>query len=129
MLAPSRRRSSPKCRRHRQSRSGSSLPPVPAGWARPRDRRGQLGLRGNARQFVLLVALNALVGGMVGLERSVLPLVGKRDFGLRSTAAILAFVVAFGAAKALGNLVSGELAERIGRKRLLVIGWAAALPV
>jgi MFS family permease len=89
----------------------------------------RLGLRANAGQFGLLVGLNALVGAMVGLERSVLPLVGKQDFGLRSTAAILAFVVAFGAAKAIANLASGELAERIGRKRLLVVGWVAALPV
>src|SRR6476619_1512692 len=89
----------------------------------------QLGLRANARQFALLVALNALVGGMVGLERSVLPLVGKQDFGLRSTSAILAFVVAFGAAKALSNLAAGDLAERIGRRRLLIIGWLAAVPV
>jgi MFS family permease len=89
----------------------------------------RLGLRVNARQFALLVGLNAVVGAMVGLERSVLPLVGKRDFGLRSTAAILAFVVAFGTAKAISNLVSGDLAERIGRKRLLVLGWAFALPV
>ena len=63
----------------------------------------QLGLRANARQFGLLVALNALVGAMVGLERSVLPLVGKQDYGLSSATAILAFVVAFGAAKALTN--------------------------
>jgi MFS family permease len=89
----------------------------------------RLGLRANARQFVLLVGLNALVGGMVGLERSVLPLVGKQDFGLRSSSAILAFVVAFGAAKALTNLAAGDLAERIGRQRLLVIGWLIALPV
>jgi MFS family permease len=88
-----------------------------------------LGLRANAGQFGLLVALNALVGGMVGLERSVLPLVGKQDFGLRSSSTILAFVVAFGAAKALTNLAAGELAERVGRKRLLVIGWLFALPV
>jgi MFS family permease len=89
----------------------------------------RLGLRANAGQFALLVGLNALVGAMVGLERSVLPLVGEEEFGLRSTAAILAFVVAFGAAKALTNLAAGELAERVGRKRLLVIGWAVALPV
>ena len=89
----------------------------------------ELGLRANARQFALLVGLNALVGGMVGLERSVLPLVGKQDFGLRSSSAILAFVVAFGAAKALTNLAAGDLAERIGRKRLLVVGWLVALPV
>jgi MFS family permease len=91
--------------------------------------RVQLGMRANAPQFALLVGLNALVGAMVGLERSVLPLVGKDDFGLRSSAAILAFVVAFGAAKAVTNLAAGELAERIGRKRLLVAGWLVALPV
>ncbi|MEZ5099002.1 MAG: MFS transporter [Thermoleophilia bacterium] len=66
---------------------------------------------------------------MVGLERSVLPLVGEREFGLSSTTAILAFVLAFGIAKASTNLVSGSLAERLGRKRLLVVGWTLALPV
>jgi MFS family permease len=89
----------------------------------------RLGLRANARQFGLLVALNALVGAMVGLERSIFPLIGKDDFGLRSSSAILAFVVAFGAAKAVTNLAAGELAERVGRKRLLVLGWLIALPV
>jgi MFS family permease len=89
----------------------------------------RLGVRANAGQFALLVALNALVGAMVGLERSVLPLVGKEDFGLRSTSAILAFVVAFGAAKAVTNLAAGALAERQGRKRVLVAGWFVALPV
>jgi MFS family permease len=89
----------------------------------------RLGMRANAHQFGLLVALNARVGGMVGLERSVLPLVGEEDFGLTSAAAILAFVVAFGAAKALTNLAAGDLAERFGRKRLLVAGWVVALPV
>jgi MFS family permease len=89
----------------------------------------RLGLRENAAQFSLLVALNALVGGMVGLERSVLPLVGEHDFGLRSSTAILAFVLAFGAAKAITNLAAGGLAERVGRKRLLVIGWLVALPI
>jgi MFS family permease len=89
----------------------------------------RLGLRANAAQFSLLVGLNLLVGAMVGLERSVLPLVGKRDFHLASNAAILAFVVAFGAAKAVTNLAAGALADRIGRKRLLVLGWLLALPV
>jgi MFS family permease len=89
----------------------------------------RLGLRANAAQFALLVGLNALVGAMVGLERSVLPLVGKHDFGLRSSAAILSFVVSFGAAKALTNLAAGDLAERLGRKRVLVAGWLVALPV
>jgi MFS family permease len=89
----------------------------------------RLGLRENAGQFGLLVALNGLVGAMVGLERSVLPLVGERDFGLASRAAILSFIVAFGFAKALANLAAGGLADRLGRKRLLVAGWVLALPV
>jgi MFS family permease len=89
----------------------------------------RLGLRANAGQFALLVALNAFVGAMVGLERSVLPLVGEEDFGLASKSAILSFVVAFGIAKALANLAAGGLAERAGRKRLLVLGWLLALPV
>ena len=89
----------------------------------------RLGLRENAAQFSLLVVLNGLVGGMVGLERSVLPLVGRHDFGLRSSTAILAFVLAFGAAKAITNLAAGGLAEHVGRKRLLVIGWLVALPI
>lgn len=88
-----------------------------------------LGLRANAAQFALLVGLNALVGGMVGLERSVLPLIGEHDFELTSTAAILAFVVAFGLAKAITNLAAGALADRVGRKRLLVLGWLVAVPV
>lgn len=89
----------------------------------------RLGLRANARQFALLVGINALVGSMVGLERAVLPLVGAHDFGLASKTAILTFVAAFGAAKALANLGAGSLADRLGRKRLLVLGWLLALPV
>jgi MFS family permease len=89
----------------------------------------RLGLGANASQFALLVALNAFVGAMVGLERSVLPLVGEDDFGLASKSAILSFVVAFGIAKALANLAAGGMAERVGRKRLLVLGWLLALPV
>jgi MFS family permease len=89
----------------------------------------RLGLRENAGQFGLLVGLNAFVGAMVGLERSVLPLVGEEEFGLTSRAAVLAFVVAFGAAKALTNLAAGSLAARAGRRRLLIAGWLVALPV
>jgi MFS family permease len=89
----------------------------------------RLGLRANASQFALLVGLNAFVGAMVGLERSVLPLIGKDDFGLSSKSAILSFVVAFGVAKAFANLAAGGLAQRVGRKRLLVLGWLFALPV
>jgi MFS family permease len=89
----------------------------------------RLGLRANAGQFALLVGLNAFVGAMVGLERSVLPLIGKDDFGLSSKSTILSFVVAFGIAKAFANLAAGGLAQRVGRKRLLVLGWLLALPV
>jgi MFS family permease len=89
----------------------------------------RLGLRENLAQFSLLVAVNAFVGAMVGLERSTLPLVGREDFELTSSAAVLAFIVAFGLAKALTNLGAGALAERVGRRRLLVAGWALALPV
>jgi MFS family permease len=89
----------------------------------------RLGLRENAAQFALLVAINAFVGAMVGLERSTLPLVGREEFGLGSSAAVLSFIVAFGLAKALTNLAAGALAARAGRRRLLIGGWAVALPV
>jgi MFS family permease len=89
----------------------------------------RLGLRENLAQFALLLALNAFVGAMVGLERATLPLIGEADFGLASSAAVLSFIVAFGLAKALTNLGAGVFAERLGRRRLLVLGWALALPV
>ena len=89
----------------------------------------RLGLRDNAAQFSLLVAVNVFVGAMVGLERSTLPLVGREDFGLGSSAAVLSFIVAFGIAKALTNLFAGGAAARAGRRRLLIAGWAIALPV
>jgi MFS family permease len=89
----------------------------------------RLGLRENAAQFSLLVAVNAFVGAMVGLERSTLPLIGRQDFGLASSVAVMSFIVAFGGVKALTNLAAGALAERAGRRRLLIAGWAVALPV
>ena len=89
----------------------------------------RLGLRENRGQFTLLVLVNAFVGAMVGLERSTLPLIGRDDFGVDSSAAVLSFIVAFGLAKAFTNLGAGALAERIGRRRLLIAGWAVALPV
>lgn len=89
----------------------------------------RLGLRENAGQFGLLVAVNAFVGAMVGLERSTLPLVGRDDFNLGSSAAVLSFIIAFGLAKAFTNLGAGALAARIGRRRLLIAGWVVALPV
>jgi MFS family permease len=89
----------------------------------------RLGLRANLRQFSLLVAVNAFVGAMVGLERSTLPLIGEDDFGLGSSAAVLSFIVAFGFAKSFTNLAAGVGAERFGRRRLLLLGWVIALPV
>ncbi|HEU4630554.1 MAG TPA: MFS transporter [Gemmatimonadaceae bacterium] len=88
-----------------------------------------LGLRENWRQFALLVLVNAFVGAMVGLERSVLPLLGEREFGLASRTAALSFVATFGVVKALANLLAGRLGDRYGRKHVLVAGWLCALPV
>jgi MFS family permease len=89
----------------------------------------RLGLRENLAQFSLLLAVNAFVGAMVGLERSTLPLIGRSDFGLSSSAAVMSFIVAFGLAKCCTNLAAGIGAERFGRRRLLILGWVAALPV
>src|SRR5579864_9226523 len=76
----------------------------------------QLGLRANWQQFTLLVIVNAFVGAMVGLERSIVPLLGHQVFGLDSTTAVLSFIVTFGVVKALANLFAGRLGDRIGRK-------------
>ncbi len=89
----------------------------------------RLGLRENLPQFALLVLINAFVGGMVGLERTVLPLLGEQEFGLSSKTAITSFIVSFGITKAALNLIAARLSERVGRKPLLVVGWLFALPV
>ena len=89
----------------------------------------QLGVRRNLGQFVLLLATTAFVGAMVGLERSLLPLIGEEDFGLTSKTVVLSFIAAFGVAKALANLSAGAAAQRLSRRRLLISGWAVALPV
>ncbi len=89
----------------------------------------RLGLRANIAQFSLLVALNGVVGALAGLERSVLSIVGEGEFGLGSSAAVLAFIAAFGLTKACANLAAGRLADRVGRRRLLMLGWTLALPV
>jgi len=89
----------------------------------------RLGLRENLPQFALLVVLNAFVGAMVGLERTVLPLLGEQEFGLSSKTAITSFIVSFGVTKAVINLVAARLSDRIGRKPILVVGWLFALPV
>ncbi len=88
-----------------------------------------LGLRANAGQFALLVGVSALVGGMVGQERAVVPLLAVDQFGLTTASATLAFLVAFGLTKAVTNLVAGALADRVGRKPVLVAGWMVGLPV
>lgn len=89
----------------------------------------RLGLRENARQFAVLVLVNAFVGAMVGLERSILPAIAEQDFQLAARSAVLSFIVAFGVAKALTNYVAGRLSDRFGRKRVLVAGWLVAVPV
>jgi MFS family permease len=89
----------------------------------------RLGLRENLPQFVLLVVINAFVGSMVGLERTVLPLLGEQEFGLTSKTAITSFIVSFGVTKAVLNLIAARVSERVGRKPLLVVGWLFALPV
>jgi MFS family permease len=89
----------------------------------------QLGLRENWRQFSLLMLINAFVGGMVGLERTVVPLIGSQEFRIASTTLVTSFIVSFGVVKAFSNLVSGHFADIYGRKRLLVLGWLIGLPV
>ena len=88
-----------------------------------------LGLKQNWRQFSLLVLINAFVGGMVGIERTVVPLIGAEDFHIESATLITSFIVSFGLVKAFANLVSGQLADRWGRKHVLVTGWLIGLPV
>src|SRR6266498_849505 len=88
----------------------------------------QLGLRANWPQFTLLVLVNAFVGGMVGLERAVVPLLAERDFHLASKAVILSFIISFGVVKALANLFAGRMSDRLGRKGILIAGWLIGLP-
>jgi MFS family permease len=89
----------------------------------------QLGLRENWRQFSLLVLINAFVGGMVGMERTILPHLAEAAFGLVAQSAVLSFLVVFGITKAFTNYYTGSLANRVGRKNLLVIGWLISLPI
>ena len=101
---------------------GTAIPPSPQSDV-------ALGLRENRGQFVLLVAINAFVGAMVGLERTVLPLLAEQDFGITSAAVAASLVGGFGLAKAITNLFAGAVAERITRRRTLVLGWAFGVPV
>ena len=91
--------------------------------------RVRLGLKENWRQFAMLVLVNAFVGGMVGIERTVVPLVGSEEFGLVLKTAIFSFIASFGVVKALSNLLSGVLADNVGRKKVLVAGWLIGVPV
>src|SRR5262245_29577769 len=89
----------------------------------------RLGLRENWQQFTLLVLINAFVGGMIGLERTVVPLIGEQEFGITSKTAIVSFIVSFGLTKALCNLLAAHLSETWGRKKVLILGWLIGLPV
>lgn len=89
----------------------------------------ELGLKENWRQFALLLVINAFVGGMVGLERTILPKMAEIEFGILATSVILPFIIVFGITKALTNYFTGALANRVGRKALLVIGWIIAIPI
>ena len=107
-----------------------AAPPVHTRRVNPRPTVGPvLGLGANAGQFALLVAVNALVGGMLGQERTVLPLLARDVFGLTGFPLILGFVLAFGVTKAATNLAAGALADRYGRKPVLVAGWLIGVPV
>lgn len=89
----------------------------------------KLGLKENWKQFSLLVIVNAFVGGMVGLERSILPEIAEKEFGLAVKTAILSFIVIFGITKAITNYYTGALANTYGRKKLLILGWLVGIPI
>ncbi|UJH89659.1 MFS transporter [Antarcticibacterium sp. 1MA-6-2] len=89
----------------------------------------QLGLKENWKQFTLLVIINAFVGGMVGLERSILPEIAEKEFQMAATSAILSFIIVFGIVKAISNYYAGALANKFGRKNLLILGWVFAIPI
>jgi MFS family permease len=91
--------------------------------------RIKLGLKENWRQFALLVIVNGFVGGMVGLERSILPQIAEEEFAIAAKTAIFSFIIVFGIVKAITNYYAGALANRFGRKRLLVAGWIVAIPI
>ena len=89
----------------------------------------KLGLKENLGQYILLVIVNAFVGGMVGLERSILPRIASEEFNIAAASAVLSFIIVFGVAKAVTNYFTGQLANKYGRKKLLVAGWLLALPL
>jgi MFS family permease len=89
----------------------------------------RLGLKENWKQFTLLVIINGFVGGMIGMERTLFPQFAEQEFGITSKTAILSFIMAFGISKAIANYFTGILANRLGRKNILLLGWLIALPI
>jgi predicted MFS family arabinose efflux permease len=89
----------------------------------------KLGLKENWKQFILLVIINAFVGGMIGLERAILPQIAEIEFHIAAKTAVLSFIIVFGIIKAITNYFTGSLANTFGRKNLLTIGWLFAVPV
>lgn len=94
-----------------------------------KEKNIQLGLKENWQQFVLLLVINAFVGGMVGLERTILPKLAEEAFLVVATSAVLSFIIVFGVVKAITNYFTGTLANRVGRKNLLILGWFIAIPI
>jgi MFS family permease len=107
----------------------TQLAPDPGTAGAAAGREVQLGLRANLAQFTLLVVVNAFVGAMVGLERSILPAIAEQDFRLAARAAVLSFIVVFGVTKAVTNYLAGRFSDAVGRKTVLVAGWIVATPV
>src|SRR5687767_10723195 len=87
------------------------------------------GIKGNLQQFIILLCTTAFVGGMVGMERSLLPQLAVKEFGIASKTAMFSFIIAFGISKAISNYFTGVLSNKLGRQRLLIVGWLFALPV
>ena len=94
-----------------------------------RDEAPRLGLRENLPQFLLLVVVNAFVGGMIGQERTIVPLLAQEEFGLEAYSSALTFIATFGIVKAITNFFAGTLSDRFGRKPVLVAGWLVGLPI
>ncbi|MBA3750822.1 MAG: MFS transporter, partial [Nitrosopumilus sp.] len=96
---------------------------------RNNDKIIRLGLRPNINQFLILVIVNAFVGSMIGLEQTVVPLLGTNEFGIESNTLIVSFIASFGAVKAVLNLFAGKLSDKWSRKKVLVLGWLFGIPV
>ena len=93
------------------------------------DKSIRLGLRPNLNQFLILVLVNAFVGSMIGLEQTVVPLIGAEEFDIQSNALVVSFIASFGLVKAILNLFAGKISDRWGRKNVLILGWLFGIPV